>query len=257
MELAEANGPGAANRTRSSLSGYFAWLLRAGFIDINPIAFTDKAIETGARSRVLADHELKAIWDALLDDDFGAIVKLLILTGGRRDEVGSLRWSEIDLEAATATLAAARTKNRREHVIPLSTQALAILEARARRKESAGTDRDLVFGRGLGDRGFQEWSGSKRDLDGTAHLAGEPTAGWVLHDFRRTLSTSLHENFNVQPHVVEIILGHVSGHKAGVAGVYNKAVYLAERGRALTRWGEHVAGLVAGEPAIARVVNLR
>ena len=80
---------------------------------------------------------------------------------------------------------------------------------------------------------------------------------WTLHDFRRSLSTALHERFGVLPHVVEAILGHVGGHKAGVAGVYNKALYLDERRRALERWGEHITALVSGKAAKAEIVNLR
>ena len=94
------------------------------------------------------------------DGQYGAIVKLLMLTGARRDEIASLRWSEIDLDAATITLSPARTKNRREHVIPLSEPALADPGGAAAKN---GKERDLVFGRG--DRGFQDWSGSKADLD--------------------------------------------------------------------------------------------
>ena len=54
------------------------------------------------------------------------------------------------------------------------------------------------------------------------------------------VSTALHERFGVPPHVVEAALGHVGGHKAGIAGVYNKAQYLDERRRALQRWADHI-----------------
>jgi hypothetical protein len=80
---------------------------------------------------------------------------------------------------------------------------------------------------------------------------------WVLHDFRRALSTALHDRFGVPPHVVESILGHVSGHKAGVAGVYNKAAYLEERRRALERWGAHGMELMEDAPRKAKVIRLK
>jgi hypothetical protein len=115
-----------------------------------------------------------------------------------------------------------------------------------------GSPRDLIFG--WGEHGYQDWTGSKADLD--ERLAGK-VSDWTLLDFRRSLSTALHERFNVPPHVVEAILGHVGGHKSGVAGVYNKALYLDERRRALERWGEHIETLVIGRTAKAKVVNLR
>jgi hypothetical protein len=132
------------------------------------------------------------------------------------------------------------------------------LKAQPRRTNPDGTPRDHVFGRGLG-RGFQGWSKSKAELD--ARIAngphGETVEAWVLHDFRRALSTALHERFGVQPHVCEAVLAHISGHKNGVSGVYNKAQYSDERRRALERWGEHITELTTGKGAKGAVVALR
>jgi integrase len=248
-EITEASGPVAANRVRGSLSAYLMWAAREGIIEANPVAFTNKAVENGPRERVLADEELAAIWRAAGDEQYGAIIRLLMLTGARRDEIGGLRWSEVDLDAATITLPPARTKNRREHVIPLAKPALAILAAQPRRSEADGSERDHVFGFGVG-RGFQDWSGSKADLDEriTAGRKGRAPDDWTAHDFRRSLSTALRERFGVLPHVVEALLGHVGEDKAGVKGVYNKALYLDERRRALARWAKHIEHLVAGRP---------
>ena len=256
-EIEKESGPAAANRVRASLSAYFMWLARAGYVDANPVAFTNKAVEIGARGHVPSDDELRAIRRALLPDDhYGAIVKLLLLTGARRDEIGSLRWSEVDLGDATITLPPARTKNRREHIIPLSEPALALLAAQPRRTGADGAPRDHIFGNGA-ERGFQGWSKSKAELDARIAETGHRVKGWVLHDFRRALSTALHERFNVAPHVVEAILGHVGGHKAGVAGTYNRALYLDERATALERWGAHIMELAGTAPRKAKVVQLR
>ena len=219
------------------MSAFCTWAAKEGLIDSNPVSFTNKAVEKGSRQRVLTDVELATIWRAVTDGHYGAIIRLLMLTGARRDEIASLRWNEIDLEAATITLGPARTKNRREHVIPLSPPVLAILGAQPRQ----GT-RGHVFGRGV-DRGFQDWSGSKADLDARIATARKGRAlDWTPHDFRRSLSTALHERFAVLPHVVEAILGHTV---KGIGGVYNKAIYLDERRRALERWADHVVKLVA------------
>ena len=255
-QIAKASGPVAANRVRSSLSAFLNWCAREGYLDTNPAAYTNKAVENGGRDRLLTDAELALIWRGLGDDQYGTIMKLLILTGARRDEIASLCWSEVDLDDGTITLPPSRTKNKREHVIPLSTLACALLAAQPRRAEGDGSPRDLIFGHGA--RGFSDWNGSKAELDAriTAANKGEPLPHWVPHDFRRAISTTLHERLGVPPHVVEIILAHVGGHKSGVAGVYNKASYLDERRRALQRWADHIEQLVSGKKPTT-VVKLR
>ena len=255
-EIARTSGPAASNRVRASLSAYFSWAAREGFIEANCVGYTNKAVENGARHRVLADDELATIWRCLGDDQYGALVKLLMLTGARRDEIASVTWSEFDLEAGTIMLSPERTKSRREHIIPLSELALAILSAQPRRNEANGVQRELIFG--YGRRGYQDWSGSKADLDVriAAALSGK-ALDWRLHDFRRSISTTLHERFGVQPHVVEAVLGHVGGHQGGIAGVYNKALYLDERRRALARWADHVQTIIIGNKSPARIVRLR
>ena len=240
--IAEKSGPSAANRVRASLSAFFSWVVREGLVDANPVIGTGRAVEVGARSRVLADAELVEIWRALGDDQYSAIVRLLILTGARRDEIGSLSWSEIDLDGAVITLPPARTKNRREHQIFLSPPALAVLEAQG----SGSLERDLVFGRG--GRGWRGWSKSKAELDARIKVRD-----WTLHDFRRVLSTRLHETLGIQPHVVESLLGHVV---AGVSAVYNKADYADAKYAALVKWGEYVEALVSGKRSTS-VVKLR
>ena len=243
------SGPVAANCMHASLSGYFTWLIREGLIDVNPAAYVNKAPQNRGRDRVLSPDELRAIWNALGDSDYADIVRLLIYTGARKSELGAgLRWDEIDLENAEINLPAARTKNDKPHVIPLSAPALAILKARPR------NGRDFVFGRG---RGFSGWNLAKKALD--ARIAARmlrPITPWVLHDLRRTFSTRLHE-LGVPPHVVEAALGHVSGFKSGVAGTYNKAEYLDERRRALKKWATFVDETVTGKQPAAKVVRLR
>jgi integrase len=253
-EIEKHNGPAARNRVRASLSAYFTWAAKEGYVENNPAAFTNKA-EEKARERVLSDEELRTIWLATDDSQFGAIIKLLMLTGARRSEIGGLTWSEIS--PILLTLPSARTKSGREHLVPLSEPALTILKAQPKRTNPNGTLREHLFGTIVGC-GYQNWSRGKVDLDARIVAANHGKAlEWRLHDFRRSVSTSLHDRFGVPPHVVEEILGHVGGHKGGVAGVYNKALYLDERRRALERWGAHIMELVTGKRAKARVVDLR
>ena len=236
--IATTSGLYGANRSRAALSALFAWAIGEGLTDTNPVVGTNKATEEVARDRVLTGDELSLIGRHAGEGDYGAIVRLLILTGQRREEVGGMLWSEIDLEAAMWRIASERTKNARPHEVPLSQPAMDILGPRARLDGRA-----LVFG----SRGpFSGWSKAKAALD--ARMAAEPRhvpTAWRLHDIRRTVATRM-ADLGVQPHVIEAVLNHISGHKAGVAGVYNRATYAAEKRRALDLWGAHVADLAEG-----------
>jgi integrase len=244
-KIAKQNGPYAANRARAAMSALYSWAMGEGLADRNPVIGTNKATNEIARDRVLSPPELSAIWRAAGDSDYAAIMKLLILTGQRREEVGGMLWSEIDLEDSIWRIGAERTKNGLPHDLPLSQPAIAILRDRAKREQ-----RDLVFG--TGDGPFQGWSNAKSALD-TRVLAllrnkdkKAQLAPWRLHDIRRTVATRLGD-IGVLPHVVEAVLNHVSGHKAGVAGVYNRSSYAAEKRMALDLWAEHIAEATTGE----------
>jgi integrase len=239
-KVAEASGPVEANMVRSSLSACCRWLMGEGLLDGNPIIATNKAAQNGARKRVLSDAELKRVWTELDDDRYGAIVKLLVLTGLRREEIGGLRWDEIDLDRELIHLPAERCKNKRPHDQPLSSAAFAIIAALPR-------EGDKVFA------AFGSWGRAKERLD---RKLGNAVAPWRLHDLRRLVSTTMHDKLGIQPHIVEHILGHV-GHQSGTAGVYNKADYLDERRRALEKWADYVEGIVTGKRPAAEVVRLR
>src|SRR5262249_5505463 len=225
-ELANGRSSTVANHVRASLSAFFSWAMREGLAEANPVVGTNRAVASASRDRVLNDHELRSIWNALGGDDYGNIVRLLALTGQRRDEIGSLRWQEIDFDKAVISLPAERTKNGKPHDIPLSAAALDILK-----KRPCLAGREHVFGA----NGFAGWSNCKRELDARVAAKGA-ISPWRLHDLRRTVSTRMHDDLQVQPHIVEAVLNHVSGHKGGVAGIYNKATYAKEKAIALARW---------------------
>jgi integrase len=248
-EIAESSGPSAANSVRRSLSAYFTWLLREGIIEANPVLNTNQAEEGGPRQRLLTDAELASIWHALGADQYSSILKLLVLTGARRNEIGGLRWSEIDFNHAVVTLPPERTKNRREFCIPLVPAALAILKVQPRRLRSDGSPCDFVFGHG--DRVWQSWSQSKLELDRRIAARSEAIKDWRLHDFRRLISTIMHERLAVMPHIIEACLNHVSGYKAGIAGIYNVAKYDELKRIALHKWADHVETLITGKRTAA------
>jgi integrase len=241
--IASESGGVSANRAQAALSGIYTWAMREGLCDNNPTIATNQQADEEPRERVLSDAELAKIWKVLPASDYGRIVKLLLLTGQRRDEIGGLRWSEIDFDTRLISLPKERTKNKRPHDIPLSDSAIDVLS------ECGHRDSDFVFGRRNGFGGFAV---AKRALDQAITPALAP---WRLHDIRRTVATAMADKLGVQPHVIEAVLNHVSGHKAGVAGVYNKAVYAKEKREALTAWADRLRSIVEGTKR--KVVPLR
>jgi integrase len=221
--VTKERGAVAGNRFRGALSTYFRWLISKGRADWNPVLGTTKTAER-PRERTPSMAELRQIWHAV-DGEFGTIVKLLILTGARRDMIGSLGWSEIDFDAKLITLPAERMKNGKPFEIPMTPPVIKLLKAQPRRE-----GRDLVFGSGEG--AYSGWGQSKQMLDERL-----PFPAWTLHDFRRSFSTTLNETLKVPPHIVEALLSHLL---PGVAGVYNKATYRDEKRVALEQWAEHV-----------------
>jgi integrase len=240
--IATESGGVSANRAHAALSGMYSWAMRQGLCDGNPTIATNKQADEEPRERVLLDAEIAPIWAATPDSDYGRIVKLLLLTGQRRDEIGGLRRSEVDLDRRLISLPKERTKNKRPHDVPLSDWAMDILSECPHRGE-------FMFGRRNGFGGFAV---AKRALDQAIMPALAP---WRLHDIRRTVATAMADKLGVQPHVIEAVLNHVSGHKAGVAGIYNKAVYAKEKREALTLWADYVRSVV--ERTEHKVIPLR
>lgn len=231
--VAKERGKVAADRCRAALSTYLGWLVMRGRIDVNPVAATEKHAGATSRDRVLDDAELAGVWHALpAAGDYAAIVRLLILTGQRREEIAALRWSEISLDKAVITLPADRVKNGLPHDVPLSPLAVEVLQSLPRYE-----GRDLVFGSRQGP--FSGFSKAKRELDDKLGAM----APWVLHDLRRSVATGL-GNLGVHPHVIEATLNHQSGAKRGVAGIYNRSAYAKEKAAALNDWSRHLAKVV-------------
>jgi integrase len=237
QELSGERGRTASARARANLSAMFGWAMREGLCETNPVLHTnDPAEGVEARDRVLSDHELAAVWRACENDHYGRIVKLLILTGCRREEIGALKWSEVDLDTGVLTIPGERTKNHKTHVLGLAPIAIEILRTAPNRE-----GREFVFG----ERGgaFSAWSYSTIALHNRITTAeGKSIPHWVLHDLRRTMRTGLGK-LGVAPHIAERVLNHVKG---GVEAIYDRHRYEDEIKRALAIWADHVLAVVEG-----------
>ena len=228
--------PVTSNRVRTSLATFLSWVIRQGIkLPEGNVASYTQARREKSRERVLTDAEIRVVWHACRNDDHSNIVKLLLLTGQRAAEIGSLRWDEVFDDRIA--LSGERTKNKRPHIIPLSPPAQAIL------RKLKIADRTMVFGRN-DTNGFAGWAIAKARLDQHIAKANGAMAPWVVHDLRRTVATCMAEKLKVPPHIIEAVLNHVSGHRAGVAGIYNRASYATEKREALNLWATHVLAIV-------------
>lgn len=206
------------------------WCVKRGFIDsspVPPLSFT-----TAARSHILSDADLAAVWGRAGDTGYpyGNITQLLILTGQRRGEIAALRrsWIEDDL----AVFPAGFTKNKREHRLPLSPMAQQVLT------ELPETG-DLYFpARGTSERAFNGWGKSKQRFDKTLDVSP-----YTLHDLRRTFSSNM-ARLGTPIHVTEKLLNHISGTVSGVAAVYNRYSYLDEMRLAVSQHDDHLVKLL-------------
>ena len=210
----------------------------------SPATGVERPHKEEIRTQVLSDDELRALWLACEPEGAsGRAIRMLVSTGARRSEVGRMRLEEIDEERRLWTLPAGRTKNAREHAIPLSSQAWALIEARPR---FAGCP--FVFSAD-GRRAVNNWDEVKRRISARAGISAD---SWRLHDLRRTAASGM-QKLGVSVPVIEKALNHTSGTFRGIVGVYQQHDYADEVRIALQRWADRVEEIVDGEPA--RVVE--
>ena len=230
--IEQRGAPIAANKTLKSIKTFLRWSVGRAVLDQSPAEGVPLPAKEVARDRVLNDRELAQVILAAreIGGPYDGIVELLALTGQRREEVARLSWEELDLVQRVWTVPKNRTKNGKAHVVHLSDQSLAVLN----RADQRGP---LVFSL-LGAKPFKEFSRAKRRLD---ELTG--VTGWRLHDLRRTCVSGI-ARLGVAPHVADKILNHQAGTISGVAAVYQRHEFLAERQKALDIWGAHVGKLL-------------
>jgi integrase len=252
--LAKKGRAAMASRTAAYGRACYSWAVKRGTLDINPFQSLPVA-SVASRDRVLTDDELRAIWDATDGRGaFNGIVRVLLMTGQRREEVAGMAHSEISADGSTWVIPASRAKNGVAHLVPLSKRAQAVIEStpRTRRVKTPGGTEEVenafVFQSVSGP--FNGFSKAKLALDKVSGVED-----WRLHDLRRTMATGL-QRLGVRLEVTEAVLNHVSGSRAGVAGVYQRHDWLEEKRAALDAWGEHVAAIIEKRQTVSNIVAL-
>jgi integrase len=231
-EIAQRGTPMAANTLLKVIKTFLNWCVARAVIDASPAEGVPLPGKEVVRDRVLTNNELASVIRAArqIGGAYGGIVEMLALTGQRREEVAQMVGDEIDFNSRTWTLPGSRTKNGKPHIVHLSEPCIKLIK-RASRLGS------YVFSIS-GVRPFRNFTNAKRALD---ELSG--VTDWCLHDLRRTCVSGM-ARLGVPPHVADKILNHQSGTISGVAAVYQRHDFLAERKLALDRWGQYIESLV-------------
>jgi len=230
--IVDRGAPAMAYRVQANVNRFFAWCIERDILKVDPTAGMPRVGNGKSRDRVLCDDELKKVWAGAESIGlFGSVTRLLILTGARREEIAQLRWSEI-VDGDTIKLEGARTKNGEPHDIPLSAPAQALLAGMPHIGES-----DFVFTTN-GTKPINGWSLPKRKLDAVSGVTG-----WCIHDIRRSVANAM-QKLGIQLQVTEALLGHTSGSRGGIVGVYQRHNFAEEKRAALEAWGQHVTALV-------------
>jgi integrase len=250
--MVASGAPISANRCLAAMTNFFNWSVARDILPIAPTHGVKKPTVQRSRSRVLTDDELRLAWLAAADIGwpFGQIVRLLILTGARREEVAAMPESELDISRQLWTLAANRAKNHLEHEVHLSSRALAVLRTSPRVRNRRG----FVFSTN-GQTAPSGFSRAKERIDAAmlkrakaeAKARGDDPAKvkippWTFHDLRRTMASGM-ARLGIALPVIERCLNHVSGTFSGVVGIYQRHSFSDEQRAAFDVWSRHVRSL--------------
>lgn len=254
----------AALKAHKWLRKMLSWAESRGDIAASVMNKMQPPGKDGKRDRVLKGPELKVVWQASgeLGEPFGPFVRMLILTGQRLREVAGMHWSEIDLDKAEWIIPAARSKNDRDHLCPLSAQMIAQLKARFPEKN----DRKGFVFTTTGRTPISGFSKAKSALDQEIAEflanADDPSLktlqAWVFHDLRRSFSTGVQAlGFPIEH--TEACLNHVSGKRGGLAAIYQLYEYQPEKIAVFNAWGRHIDELLTnvGESAVIPIAKAR
>jgi|TARA_Y100000296_G_scaffold72757_1_gene89439 integrase len=239
--------PVMARGVLGQFSSFYGWALpRLDRLQFNPCRDAGRPPPPKARDRVLEVREVGLLWNILGEEGppFGPAIKLLLLTGQRRNEVFSADRSEFDFETRLWTIPASRSKNGVAHLVPLSEPVVELLKG----IWTLSDNDKLLASRGdtqTGPSGFSKTMARLRRAMTTQ--VGRETAHWTLHDLRRTVATGL-QRLGVRLEVTEAVLNHISGSRAGIVGVYQRHNYFEEKRAALEAWSEEVVKLGTCHP---------
>jgi integrase len=241
-QVAAGNGY-MANRLLAHTRKFLNWCVERRWLDVSPAAGIKAPAKEVARDRILTKDEIVQFWNGCNDLGwpFGPALKLLLLTGQRRDEVARMQWSHLDLDEHTWTLPKQETKAGRQHEVPLPNQAIEIIKALPR-------NGDFVFTT-TGKTPISGFSKIKVRLDEATGIES-----WRFHDLRRTTASGMAE-IGIAPHVIEKVLNHSTGQISGVAAVYNRHAYRKEMSEALNAWARTIERLVS--PGGDNIIELR
>lgn len=245
----------AARNLYAQLRPFFAWCVEEEYISSSPCVGITAPPPADARQHKLHDAELKALWSATSDDScpniLGPYFRVLMLTAQRRTEVASIQWQEVNLDRAEWIIPGSKTKNGREHLVPLSPLVLSILRSLPKRKPH-----EYVFGK-YADAPVSGFSKAKREIEAVmlAKLKeSDPDASltdrsaimrpWRIHDLRRTGASAM-SGLKVPPHIIEAVLNHTPPGIQGVYQVWELHRYREEKRSALDAWGSYVSFLVS------------
>lgn len=230
----------------------FRWAVSRGDLDRSPMEGMETPPAVTPRDRWLSDQELARIWLAAPNTHpcFGPIIRLLIVTGQRREEVSSLRWEEVDQIERMWALPKERAKNGKSNQVPLNDLAVAVLDQVAGTANWPRSGKLFATSRG---GAFTGYSKGKNKLDLLlSNDGGEPVLDWRLHDLRRTLATGF-QRLGIRFEVTEAVLNHVGGSRAGVAGIYQRHDWKEEKREALDLWNDHVSSTIDAVRSAARL----
>lgn len=238
----------AANKAYKWLSCLYSWGQKKDDLDASPMGGVGKPAPEGKRQRYLNEGEIVLLVSILhaMSRQFAALILLLLLTGQRLREVAGMRWEEIDLTRGEWIVPGARTKNKLDHLVPITPQMLAVLLELDPPADGLGfvlttTGRTPISG----------FSDMKEEIDELiAEARDQPMPPWVVHDLRRTFRTGCSQ-LRLRPDHAEAVMNHVSAVTGGIEGVYNVYKYAKEKRLVLNRWAKHVEKVVGGVPSIA------
>ncbi|MBK8972359.1 MAG: site-specific integrase [Hahellaceae bacterium] len=220
-----------ANNIHRSLSAFFSWCVDREFLNINPLYGANLPFKNRSRNRYLDRDELVIIWreSEKLDPKWRAAIRLLMLTGQRRQEILGAELCEIDLDRQRWIIPEERSKNRHSQYIHLSPQSIAVLKEIPK----FGGQRFLFQSelQTYNPRSIAKTNSAIKKLKTLVAIDN-----WHVHDLRRSVATHMGQ-LKIHPHVIAVVLNHWSGYRSGVTAIYNRYSYEAEAREAWNLWG--------------------